>query len=150
MFIGQFEYHLDDKGRASIPPKFREKLSFKKKETILVVARDLDHCLSVYTENAWLAAAEKVQNLPRNEEDIQRFVRYFFATAEECALDRQGRILLSNDLRRYASLGREIVFLGHFHKFEIWDRSRWRAQESINSHPDTQNRMKQMLVRMGF
>jgi MraZ protein len=150
MFIGQFEYSLDEKGRVSIPGKFREKLPTKKKETTLVVARDLDHCLSVYPEEAWLKVAEKIQNLPRVEEDIQRFARYFFATAEECILDKQGRILLSNDLRRHAHLGREIIFLGHFHKFEIWNLEAWRAQESVNSHPETQNRMKQLLVKLGF
>jgi len=150
MFIGQFEYNLDDKGRVSIPGKFREKLSPKKKELTLVVARDLDRCLSVYPEEAWLNVAEKIQNLPRVEEDIQRFARYFFATAEECILDKQGRILLSNDLRRHANLGREIIFLGHFHKFEIWNLEAWRAQESVNSNSDTQIRMKQLLVKLGF
>ncbi len=150
MFIGQFEYNLDDKGRVAVPPKFREKLAGKKKEATLVVARDLDHCLSVYPEDAWLKVAEKIQSLPRVEEDVQRFVRFFFATAEECPIDRQGRILLSSDLRRHANLDREIIFLGHFHKFEIWNRESWRAQETVNSSPETQNRMKQLLVKLGF
>jgi MraZ protein len=150
MFLGQFEYNLDEKGRVSIPGKFREKLTSKKKETTLVVARDLDRCLSVYPQEAWSQVAEKIQNLPRVEEDIQRFARFFFATAEECQIDKQGRILLSNDLRRHARLGREIIFLGHYHKFEIWDLESWKAQETINSLPDTQGRMKQLLVRLGF
>ncbi|HXN06249.1 MAG TPA: division/cell wall cluster transcriptional repressor MraZ [Nitrospiria bacterium] len=150
MFIGQFEYNLDEKGRVSIPGKFREKLPPRKKETTLVVARDLDHCLAVYPEDAWLKVAEKIQNLPRVEEDVQRFVRFFFSTAEECPLDKQGRILLSPELRRYAALEREIIFLGNFHKFEIWNRESWRAQEAVNANPETQNRMKQLLVRFGF
>ena len=150
MFIGQFEYNLDEKGRVSIPGKFREKLPRVKKETTLVVARDLDNCLAVYPEEAWLKVAEKIQNLPRVEEDLQRFVRFFFSTAEECPLDKQGRILLSPELRRYARLEREIIFLGNFHKFEIWNREAWRAQEAINASPETQSRMKQLLVRFGF
>lgn len=150
MFIGQFEYNLDEKGRVSIPGKFREKLPAKRRETTLVVARDLDRCLSVYPEEAWMKVAEKIQNLPRVEEDIQRFARYFFATAEECILDKQGRILLSNELRRHANLGREIIFLGHFHKFEIWNLESWRSQEAVNANLETQNRMKQILVKLGF
>ena len=49
MFIGQFEYNIDDKGRVNIPAKFKEKLVSKKKETPLIVARDLDGCLSVFS-----------------------------------------------------------------------------------------------------
>ena len=150
MFIGQFEYNLDEKGRVAVPPKFREKLAGKKKEAALVVARDLDHCLSVYPEDAWLKVAEKIQSLPRIEEDVQRFVRFFFSTAEECPIDRQGRVLLSSDLRRHANLDREIIFLGNYHKFEIWNRDIWRAQEAVNSSPETQDRMKQLLVKLGF
>ncbi|MHB8481996.1 MAG: division/cell wall cluster transcriptional repressor MraZ [Nitrospiria bacterium] len=150
MFIGQFDYNIDDKGRVNIPGKFKEKLVNKKKATTLIVARDLDHCLSVYPEDEWLKVAEKIQNLPRIEEDIQRFARFIFSTAEECPIDRQGRILLSGDLRRYARLDREIVFLGHFHKFEIWDRETWRSQETVNASPETQARMKQLLVKLGF
>ena len=151
MFIGQFVYSLDEKGRVSIPGKFREKLTAnKRKSSTLVVARDLENCLSVYPEEAWLAVAQKIQSLPRTEEDVQRFARYFFSTAEECALDKQGRILLSNELRRHANLGREIIFLGHFHKFEIWNLESWRGQEAVNADSGTRNRMKLLLDRLGF
>ena len=150
MFIGQFEYNLDDKGRVNIPGKFRDKLVPRKKGIHLIVTRDLDQCLSVYPEDEWKKVAEKILNLPRVEEGIQRFSRYIFATAEECPVDKQGRILLSGDLRSYANLDREIIFLGHFHKFEIWNREAWKAQESVNASPETQSQMRQLLIKLGF
>ena len=43
----------------------------------------------------------------------------------ECAVDRQGRILIAPVLREFARLERDVVFVGATNKFEIWNRTKW-------------------------
>ncbi|MBT5753311.1 MAG: cell division/cell wall cluster transcriptional repressor MraZ, partial [Rhodospirillaceae bacterium] len=48
--------------------------------------------------------------------------------ATDCQLDAQGRILLTPELRDYASIKKQAVILGQGNKFEIWDQKSWEAQ----------------------
>jgi MraZ protein len=54
--------------------------------------------------------------------------RMTFATANEDTLDRQGRVLLPQGLRRYAGIDEEVVFAGVGNALELWSRERWQEQ----------------------
>ncbi|MGB6052098.1 MAG: cell division/cell wall cluster transcriptional repressor MraZ, partial [Rhodococcus sp. (in: high G+C Gram-positive bacteria)] len=55
MFLGTYTPKLDDKGRLTLPAKFREAL-----EGGLMVSKGQDHSLAIYTQDAF---AEKVRKL---------------------------------------------------------------------------------------
>jgi MraZ protein len=129
MFLGQFQHTIDSKGRVSIPVKFRELLAERYEET-LIVTTDLDQCLVAYPVEEWRLIVEKAnKNLPQMKPEVKDWMRLYYARAEECTLDRQGRILLPPSLREHAKLNRHVTLLGMFNKIEIWDQKRWKEKE---------------------
>lgn len=128
MFLGQFQHTIDKKGRVSIPFKFREVLTDRYEETLIITA-DLDQCLVGYPVEEWRLIEEKAKQLPMMKKEVKDWLRVFYSRAVECALDRHGRILVPPPLREYARLQREIVLLGMFNKIELWDQRRWKEKE---------------------
>lgn len=126
MFMGTFEHTLDEKGRLSIPSRFRDILTEKRISERLVVTQGLDNCLVAYPLDEWKRFEEKIVSRPLNRSDDRYFVRRLLAGAVECALDKQGRIGLPGGLRTYAGLEREAVVVGVSNRIEIWSPARWR------------------------
>lgn len=130
MFLGRFVHTIDSKGRVSVPVKFREILS-QHHEDILIVAAELgDHCLVAYPKEEWSVVEEKTKSLPMMRQEVKDWMRFFYSSATDCGVDRQGRILIPPNLRDYAKLGKEVVLIGMLNKFEIWDSKRWKEKES--------------------
>lgn len=120
MFKGKFKHTLDEKGRFSLPAKFREVLRVKYGSENLVVTNYPD-CLVAYPVEEWRKIEEKLMSLPWHIPEVRRYIRYFLGSAEECQPDKQGRILLSQLLREEIKLEKEVVFLGVGTHFEIWN-----------------------------
>ncbi|QSO49825.1 division/cell wall cluster transcriptional repressor MraZ [Alicyclobacillus mengziensis] len=120
MFMGEYQHTLDDKGRVIVPAKFREGLGES-----FVMTRGLDKCLFVYPQSEWEILEQKLKSLPMTRADARSFVRFFLSGATECALDKQGRIVIPTLLRDYATLDRDIVVLGVSNRVEIWSQERW-------------------------
>lgn len=126
MFLGRYSHNLDSKGRIAIPARFREALGGD-----VVITRGIDRCLSLYPLAAWQPLAEKVSALPLSDPDARTFRRMVFAEAANAEFDKQGRILLPPDLRRYAGLEREAVVVGMHTYIEIWSPEQWEAQAQL-------------------
>lgn len=122
MFIGEYTHAIDPKGRISLPAKFRSQL----KEGV-VVTRGFDRCLTVYPASAWKDRAEKLADLPDNQEKNRAFARLQLAGAWDAEIDAQGRIMLPEQLRRYANLAKQAVVTGLYNRFEIWDEAAWQT-----------------------
>lgn len=118
--MGEYSHTIDAKGRLIIPARFREGLGDK-----FIVTKGLDNCLFVYPLDEWSALEEKLKSLPFTRADARAFVRFFFSGANECELDKQGRILIPANLREYAQLSKEVVVLGVSSRVEIWSKERW-------------------------
>ncbi len=122
MFLGQFEHTLDEKGRVIIPSKYRDEIGEQK----LVVTRGLDDNLVVYTEEGFRVFAEQwMEQLSAGKADYRRLRRFVATNAENCELDKQGRILISAKLREFAHLEKDVVISGNLNNFEIWNPARW-------------------------
>lgn len=122
MFIGEYSYSIDDKGRLSLPAKFRRQL-----EGGVVVTRGLDHCLTVYPLPQWQARAEALAQLPDHLKKNRDYARLQLSGAWDADVDSQGRIMLPDYLRRYASLDKQVVVTGLYDRLEIWDEVAWQA-----------------------
>jgi MraZ protein len=133
MFMGEFQHTIDGKGRLFIPVKFRDGLGEK-----FVVTKGLDNCLFGYPINEWTALEQKLKALPFTKADARAFVRFFFSGAAECELDKQGRILLPQNLRDYAELFKDVVFIGVSSRIEIWSKDKWDkySQEAEQAYDD--------------
>jgi MraZ protein len=117
---------MDAKGRLAIPARFRDPFSGE-----AVITRGIDRCLSLYPVDAWQPLAEKVSALSISDPDARAFRRMVFAEAANVEFDRQGRILIPPDLRRYAGLEGEAVVVGMHTYVEIWSPSLWDAQSEM-------------------
>jgi len=120
MFIGEYSHSLDDKGRLAIPAKFRRELLKG-----AVVTRGLDNCLFLYTKSEWQKLVEKLSTLPIGQSDSRAFARLMLAGAMDVNLDKQGRIILPEYLRKFADLKKKTIIAGLFNRLEIWDDTKW-------------------------
>ncbi len=125
MFIGEHKHGLDLKGRIIIPAKFRSALGER-----FVITKGLDKCLFVYSLDEWQALAQRLSSLPLTDKDVRMFIRFFFAGAFECELDKQGRALIPPNLREYAKLDKDIVITGVLTRIEIWSNEVWEEHSS--------------------
>lgn len=120
MFIGEFKHSVDSKGRFAVPVKFRKRL-----QKGAVVTRGLDGCLFLYPAAEWKILAEKLANLPIAQANTRAFSRLMLAGAMELEIDRQGRAVIPEYLRRYAAIGKKVIVAGLYNRLEIWASDRW-------------------------
>jgi len=146
MFIGTVVHTMDAKGRVSIPAKFRETLE-KRFDDRLIITRG-EECLDVYPIKIWQEFTDKVMALPQMRKDTLAFMRFYLGGAEECSIDKQGRILIPPSLREYAGLDKDVVFIGISRRFEIWDKKKW--DESYKKIVDTIQSYKDSLATLGI
>ena len=125
MFMGTTYNSIDEKNRMIVPSRLRTELGNR-----CVVTRGLDTCLNIYTMTDWEKQMEKVAQLPESDPKVRAFIRHFCGNAVECELDKQGRIVIPQELRDYAQISRELVTLGAMAKIEVWSRSVWDAPEN--------------------
>ncbi|MDF2926414.1 MAG: cell division protein MraZ [Paenibacillaceae bacterium] len=135
--MGEYQHTIDEKGRLTIPAKFRDAL-----HPTFVVTRGRDNCLSVYTMDEWRLLEQKVKELSMMKAEMRAFSRMLFSGATECELDKQGRVNIPNTLVEHAKLDKDCVVVGVSSKVEIWSKDLWTAysqsaEESFNEIADS-------------
>jgi len=125
MFIGEYSHTVDEKGRLAIPKKFQAKL-----KAGAVVTRGLDQCLFLYTKKDWQQLADRIAKLPISQANTRAFSRLMLAGAMDVELDKQGRVVLPDYLRQYASIAKKVVVAGLMNRLEVWDVKEWEAYKS--------------------
>ncbi|MFH0780257.1 MAG: division/cell wall cluster transcriptional repressor MraZ [Parcubacteria group bacterium] len=132
MFIGEYNYSVDDKGRLAVPAKFRSSL-----KTGAVVTRGIDNCLFVYSKTEWTTLAKKLSSLPISQANTRAFSRLMLAGAMDADMDKQGRIILPDYLRKYAGINKKTIIAGLYNRLEIWDEKKWNSYKSETEKAST-------------
>ena len=125
MLIGEYDHSLDVKGRLILPAKIREDMGDK-----FIVTKGLDGCLFGFSQNEWTNFEEKLKTLPLTNKNARDFVRFFLSGATECEIDKQGRFLITSNLREYATLEKDAIIIGVGTRIEIWNREKWKSYNS--------------------
>ena len=125
MFIGEYQHSLDDKGRVSVPVKFRADLA-----NGCVLTRGLDGCLWLYSIDEWQKLADSVSALPITSKNARSFGRFILSGAMDLKIDRAGRINLPKYLADYAGMKTKIVITGMYNRLELWAENKWKEFES--------------------
>ena len=128
MWLGEYRHNVDVKGRVSVPSKFRGDLGQS-----FVVTKGLDNCLFMYSKNEWETFENKLKQLPLTNQDARSFMRFFFAGATECEVDKQGRINIPQNLRDYANIKKDVVIVGVATRAEVWDLDNWNQYTTSDS-----------------
>ncbi|HEY3663076.1 MAG TPA: hypothetical protein VGL24_07980 [Chthoniobacterales bacterium] len=135
-YAGEFRHQLDEKHRVTIPSRWRRNGAG---EEFLMVPEPSGQFLLVMLPNEFeriSAAAETVAGVsPR---DLRTFFRQLHAQAQHGASDKQGRLVLPDDLCKKLDLKREIALVGGRGRFEIWNLKRREAAHT-EEHPTYQH-----------
>ncbi len=120
LLTGEYKHTIDTKKRLALPVKFRRELG-----KTVVITKETNKCLVVYTEKEWMKIADKLSKLPISRDEARRFVRIKLAGAMSVRLDKIGRILIPDYLKKYAGLKKEVIISGLSNRLEIWDSRNW-------------------------
>lgn len=132
--MGSFSQSMDVKGRMSFPSKLREEIGER-----FVITRGLSGCLFAYSLEAFKQKADAIRAVPMSKGLTMQ--RFFLSWASEVEADKQGRILVPQNLREFAGLNKEIIVTGVADRAEIWDKARW---DEFNQSINEQDIMEQM------
>ena len=139
MLIGEFEHSLDAKGRLIMPSKLRDDLGEK-----FIVTKGLDGCLFGFSIEEWKNFEAKLRSLPISNKDARAFTRFFFAGAMDCEIDKQGRFLVSSNLRNFANFKKDVVIIGMNSRIEIWSKDRWNGEDNSISADEIASKMEML------
>jgi MraZ protein len=123
MFRGRVVHTIDSKGRLSIPVGFRMELMRHGERAPFLTQQP--ECLALYPYEAWREIERELGASSPLAPEVWELQRYLVSGAEECPLDRQGRIAIPPHLRTHASLEKEVTIAGVGPRIEIWDRGRF-------------------------
>lgn len=128
MFRGATLVNLDSKGRLAIPTRYREGL-LEEAGGQLVCTIDIHcPCLLLYPLPEWEIIEQKLSRLSGMNPVERRVQRLLLGHASECQMDSAGRLLIAPVLRQHAGLIKEVMLVGQFNKFELWDEMTWYQQ----------------------
>ncbi|MEA4963941.1 division/cell wall cluster transcriptional repressor MraZ [Lutispora sp.] len=141
MFIGEYRHALDNKNRLIMPAKFRDELG-----STFVITKGLDNCLFIYSGDEWKNIENKLKALPMTNKDARAFVRFFFAGATECEIDKQGRVLIPSNLKEFAKIDKDAVIIGVSTRLELWSLEEWNKfnSDANISYEDVAEKMSQL------
>ena len=128
MFRGFSTVSIDSKGRLAVPSRFRDRLAVIADGRVVQTLNPLDRALWLYPLTEWELIETKLASLSDFDRQSRRAKQMMRGYAADTQLDAQGRILIPQELREYAVLGRQAVVLGQGNKFEIWDQATWHTQ----------------------
>jgi MraZ protein len=123
-FHGEYQHRIDTQGRVAVPARFRE--SFRGG---IYLSKGLDPCVWAFSPEAWESWTSTIAATSPNLRHARVLRRMIFGSAFNLDLDRQGRVLIPQPLRRYAHLTEEVVLVGAGNFLELWDRRQWEEEE---------------------
>ena len=124
MFYGEYKHGIDRKGRLILPARFRD---IAKENNIdkFFVTRGLDKCIFMFSESEWRIQEQKFKNLSFTKQEARTFNRMFFSGAVEVVPDKQGRFIIPQYLKDFATIKKDTVVIGISNRIEIWDEKSW-------------------------
>jgi MraZ protein len=127
MFQGASELHLDAKGRLTVPAGHRE-LLMAHSEGRLVATAHPHRCLLLYPRAAWEPIRAQIMSFSSLDRQTSMVQRLLVGFAKDVEMDAAGRVLIPPELRRFASLQKQVALVGQGSHFEIWSAEAWEQQ----------------------
>lgn len=136
MFRGVTAINLDAKGRFAIPTRFRDELQECCEHQLVVTVAVNEKCIGesgclwLYPLPEWEKLELTVSKLPTLNKMAGKLRRFLIGNATETEMDAQGRLLISEKLRKFAGMEKKLILVGQLNKFEIWNEYAWNAKEN--------------------
>lgn len=123
MFLGEYRHSVDDKGRLTVPFRYRQLL-----EDGGYITEGIDPNLLVWQKETFERMAAAISKLSFTDPGAREFGRLFFSSADRVQPDGSGRILVPQFLREKHGLNGEVVLAGNGTYFEVWSQTEWTKQ----------------------
>ena len=134
MFLGEYEYKVDNKGRLPLPPKFRQELMGE-----LVLTNGLEKCIVLYPVEEWHKVSDALSAKALPSSKFRTMNRAMFGTAFSLTLDGQGRIALPPTLRNRAEITDRAYVVGANNYIEVWNPNLWQKEKAAAGEQLWQN-----------
>ncbi len=131
MFLGQYEHTIDEKGRLTIPAKFREELGDG-----LILTQGFEGSLLALPPDLFEQMSNRVRSMSITDSNSRALRRFIFAAASLIEIDKAGRMLLPSFLRESANLKDNAILVGNGEYFEVWSPEKWQLQTAALSDPE--------------
>ena len=128
MFFGTFTHTIDAKGRTALPVKLREALAVANEPRIVLMRNPHGRSILALPQSVFSRAAENVMSASPFDAGAQRSVLQTFSTAHQVDLDQSGRVLVPPDLRAWAGLSKDVVWVGMGPHLQLFDKATHEAE----------------------
>lgn len=142
-FTGSFTHALDAKNRVSVPRKMLDVLRKLDAAEAVVLTAGFDGCLFLYPEAEFDRMGEAVDSGSIGEQDVREFSRTFYSSAETCPLDKNGRMLIPDALKRSVGLEDKVLFAGVGRRVELWRPDAWNERQE-KALPEYESQAKEV------
>ena len=123
--IGTYECKADIKGRLMLSSALKKQLAPVLQEGFVLKRGVFQSCLELYPMSEWNAMMAKVNKLNRFVKKNNDFIRRFTAGVKMVELDASGRLLIPNDLQKFAGITKEVVLSSAVNIIEVWDKEKY-------------------------
>ena len=130
MFFGEYNYQIDEKNRVRIPSKLRAEL-----DNNYIITKGTNHSLFIFSKEFFTTQfVNKLNNIPTFDIEAQKPIRALLSSSFEVEEDKQGRFVIPANLREFANINKDVVFVGVGQRLELWSKENWdRYNDSDNS-----------------
>lgn len=125
IFAGEFRHAIDPKNRVTIPSRWRRGDA---DEFFLVLSQGQTHLVAFPPAEFESVGRDIMAKSQFSEAQRRVFVRQFYAKAQHCVMDKQGRLVLPVELTKSAGIQGETVLVGNMTRFEFWNPKAWNAE----------------------
>ncbi len=133
---------LDGKGRITVPARYRDVLMTAVNGQ-MIVSKSHVRCLSLFPRPVWDQFETRLNALPASGDGLRRL---YIGSATEVAIDGASRVLLPPELRAWAGLEKDVVFMGMGNRFELWDKARYEAHEAAVLEQDMSAQLGDLFI----
>lgn len=141
MLLGEHRHTVDDKGRLTVPAKFRQKLMAG-----MVVTRGFDHNLVIYPLDEWTKITDRISELPYSDPDARKIRRLVYSGAANLDVDKQWRVNIPSYLLEYGRISHEVVVVGMNSFAELWSPEDW----SLSRQQMEEDQDSEHWIRLGI
>ena len=125
LLTGEYEHVIDDKSRVLISNKLRNQIDVEEHGSNFYLVLGANGILCLYPEKYFERIALAIAPSSTAPDETVAFERMTFALTGKVELDRQGRLLLNEKLRKRAGLKDQITLIGVRDHIELWNSENW-------------------------
>lgn len=120
MLIGQYTTKISKKGRLALPAKFKKILGNQ-----IIITAGYEKSLMIISKDSFQRVLGQITNRPLTLKPARATDRFLLGSAFDLNLDLQGRFIIPKNLRVYAGLKLQVIFLGIGNRVELWSQENW-------------------------